>query len=389
VAALLVSCIPAAAFADQGRFRLDATAGLGYSSNPFLTVGDDKGSGFLELGLFSSYELVDEVSSSAAEAYYRRSQYLRNYDGSEAYGASLRTVYKINERLELRARAGLDSSILGERGSAVFVPVPPLDPSDPPEPLDPDLRLFGLGQRQNQLSADLGFNYRLSEADILGGDFELRRVQYDGVGLFDYTAASASASYTRALSERLQVGGRLAAQWIDYDAQGSSSAVYQPQLTASTQLSPLWKLTASAGLLIVRTRNSGVSDSSVGLSASVSGCRTTERSGLCLSAQRDAAPSGLGEVLRRTDLSADYSYRLDSKSTVRASVGLSRTGATSRDDLGAVTFARASAGYEREISRRLTGGVSLGYRDIYGSGIGQSADVNGQVFVRARLGSIE
>jgi hypothetical protein len=251
------------------------------------------------------------------------------------------------------------------------------------------LRLFGLGQRQNQLSADLGFNYRLSEADILGGDFELRRVQYDGVGLFDYTAASASASYTRALSERLQVGGRLAAQWIDYDAQGSSSAVYQPQLTASTQLSPLWKLTASAGLLIVRTRNSGVSDSSVGLSASVSGCRTTERSGLCLSAQRDAAPSGLGEVLRRTDLSADYSYRLDSKSTVRASVGLSRTGATSRDDLGAVTFARASAGYEREISRRLTGGVSLGYRDIYGSGIGQSADVNGQVFVRARLGSIE
>jgi hypothetical protein len=384
-----MSVLITAAPAQEGKFRLDATAGAGYSSNPFLTVGDDPGSAFVEVGVTPSYQLIDEVSSTVAEAYFRRSEYLQEYDASEGYGASVRTLYKLSERTDVRARAAFDSSVLGERGSLVVVPVLPLDPNEPPSPLDPDLRLFGLGQRQNQLSVEAGVDYRLSEADLITADAGLRRVEYEGRGLFDYRSANASIGYSRALTERLQVGGRLAAQWIDYDVRGSSSSVYQPQVTVAARLSPLWDLTASAGILVVQTREPGFSDSSVGLSANLRGCRKTERSNLCLSAQRDAAPSGLGEVLRRTGASADYSYKLDDVSTIRARADLSTTKGARRDDLGRITFANASTSYEREISRRLTGGVSLGYRDIYGSRSGQSADLNGQLFIRARLGSIE
>jgi hypothetical protein len=373
---------------------LDLSASAGFSSNPLLRPGDDTASGFVELSINPRYLLSSERGSTVFDLSYRRTEYFDDYDATQSYGASVQSQEQLTEKLLLRAELSFDSSILGERGSDVLIPVGPIGPVEPGGPdlpdIDPDLGLLGLGQRQNKIRGGLGAEYRRSELDLFTGEFNVERTDFRGeAGLSDYRSFSGTIGYSRAISERTQVGGRLAAQLIDYDLSGSSSTVFQPQATLETRLSPQWSLTAAAGLLIVNSERGGLEDDSIGVSASVTGCREDDRSSLCLLFQRDAAPSGVGEVLTRTAGSVDYSYRLGERSNLRAHADLSSVEEGDFTGRETLTYANVSASYDRAIGRRLTGGVLVAYRDIYGSALNRSADVGGQLFIRARLGRVQ
>jgi hypothetical protein len=225
---------------------------------------------------------------------------------------------------------------------------------------------------------------------VINADVQVERASFGSEQSFsDYRAYSGALGYARSLSERTQVGARVSAQFIDYDLRGSTSSVLQPQLTIDTQLSSLWSLKAAAGLLFVTTERTGESSDSIGLSTSVTGCRRADRSSLCLRLQRDASPSGLGEVLTRTGGGIDYSYRLGERTYVRAQADISHVAGSTFADRDSLTYGNVSATYDRELSKRLSGGVTVAYRDVYGLEQGVSADVSSQLFVRARLGSVQ
>jgi hypothetical protein len=388
----LLACSPA--IGQVERFSADVTLGAGAASNPLLQEGDSSGSAFLELAINPRYLLADELGTTSLDVYYRRTQYLNEYGDTQAYGGSVQSQRRLSQQLLLRALLSFDSSILGERGSALIIPIDPVDPVGPGTPLppniDPDLGLFGLGQRSNRIRAGLGAEYQRTEVDIIAGDVEIAQTSFgDEQILSDFRSYSGTLGYARSLSERTRVGARVSAQIIDYDLSGSTSSVVQPQLTLDTQLDPLWSLKAAAGLLFVNTEQDGRSSDSIGFSANVTGCRKAERSALCLQFQRDAAPSGLGEVLTRTSGSVDYSYRLGERSNLRAHADISRVEGSDFADRDSLTYGNASAAYDRELTKRLSGGVSVAYRDIYGLERNVSADVSGQLFVRARLGSVQ
>jgi hypothetical protein len=302
----------------------------------------------------------------------------------------LRSERTLSEQFTVRALLSFDSSLLGERGSSVIVPTVPVDPQTPAVPdIDPDLSLFGLGQRQNRLRASLGGEYRPSEIDSISSEIEVERISFGGGrALSDYKSYSGSLGYARALSERTKVGGRLTAQLIDYDS-GGTTTVLQPQATLDTILSPLWTLRAAAGLLIVSSDGEQEGGDTVGLSASVTGCRQAERSSFCMLFQRDAAPTGFGEVVTRTAGSIDYSHRLGERSNLRAHADLSHVQGSDLAGSEALTYGSASVAYDRAVTERLSGGIVVAYRDIYGSDLDRSADISGQVFLKARVGTLQ
>jgi hypothetical protein len=345
----------------------------------------------VELAFNPRYQLEDELGSTTIDGSYRRTEYLTGYDSSEAYSGTIQSQRKLSEQLGIRAVLAFDSSILGERGSDLLFPLRPVEPGAPlPPELNPDLALFGLGQRRSTLRAGLGADYQRTEVDVINADVQVERASFGSQQSFsDYKAYSGALGYARALSQRTQIGARLSGQFIDYDLRGSTSSVLQPQLTVDTQLSSTWSLKAAAGLLFVNTERTGESSDSIGLSTSLSGCRRADRSSLCLRFQRDASPSGLGEVLTRTGGGIDYSYRLGERTYVRAQADISHVKGSSFADRGSLTYGNASASYDRELSKRLSGGVSVAYRDVYGLERGVSADVSAQIFVRARLGSVQ
>jgi hypothetical protein len=173
---------------------------------------------------------------------------------------------------------------------------------------------------------------------------------------------------------------------VDYDLAGPSSSIYQPQATLETQLSPLWSVRGAVGLLLVDTKAAANgSRSSLGLSADVNSCRRDDRSSLCFLLRRDATPSGLGDVLTRLNAGAAYAYRLGERSNINASIDYSLVDQTEVRS-GSTSYVGATLGYDRGISRRLTAGASLAYRDIFGTGLSRAADISGQFFVRAVIG---
>jgi hypothetical protein len=391
-AALLVGVSVGAELpAQTGRLSADASASAGIASNPFLGQNDSSVTAFIEAGFYPRYVLTDELGSTAIELNYRRTEYLDDQEASQSYGGSVRSQRRLSEQVSLGGLVSFDSSILGERGSNILVPVQLIDPGAPEVPVvDPDLALFGLGQRQNRLRAAINGEYRSSDVDAFNAEASVEKTSFSGGNvLTDYRTFAGSIGYSRSLSEVTRAGARIGAQFIDYDQGSGSSLVLTPQLTLDTRLSPLWTLTAAAGLLFVRTEREGESSDSFGLSATVSGCRQGDRSYLCLFFQRDASPSGLGEVVKRSAASLSYSYRLNTVSSIRANVDVSRVEESELVGREALTYGSVTATYDREITRRLTGGVSAAYRDVYGSDLDRSADISGQVFIRARLGSLQ
>ena len=414
VATTVICCVLAplagTPLAAQNRtLSLDATVSAGVSSNPFLLTQDSQSSAFVESVIAPQWEQADERESYLAGGYLRSVHYFNGYDDSWSLGAFLRGQRSLSPTWDVRASLELDSSIIGERSSFGFAqPFAPItvqpvgDPTLPlpggspiaipapgvlpPDAFKPDITLLGRRSRQTSYGSTVGATYRLSERSTLSGDANVRRSSY-GNSLFSSTQYGATLGYSRAISTVTQVGARVSAQYIDYDSGGNAS-IYQPQITASSRLSPRWRIAGGLGLLLLRNDVFGRRDSSTGVSADVNLCRDGERTDLCLTANSDAAPSAQGVATRRFGVGGNYLYRFNEDDS--ASVRVDYTRVTSNQLLGLsdrYSYLNASGNYQRRFATRIFGGVTAGYRKSLDA-FGGPEDVSASVFLRTRLGSI-
>ena len=407
-AALLLHAAPAQA-ETVSRFSADASAGVGGSTNPFLAEEEERGSIFAELAVVPRYELVDELGRTTLEGRLRTTQYASEFGNSEEYGASVATERRLDPTTTGFVSLTFNSSIPGERGTVVSPSLPPavpgdgeapspIDPLDPTDPIidpdiDPDVSLTGLRQRRNIVRAIASLSKQLSEQNQLDLGLDIGRSTFPGARLAsDFWSYGGTVSFRHALSPLSSLGARASARQTDSDAPDLSSFSYQTEVFFTNQVSPLWSLDGGLGVVIVLPETGG---SELALAANVRACGSEPRASFCVAAYSDSAAAALGGVRRRIGASADYSYRPDQYDIVRFTASYTRIGGTiGRSAVAGVERSRdifrTSASYEKRLSPRLAVGAVAAYRDAFGGDAGgsASADISGQLFLRATLGEV-
>lgn len=415
-ATTIISWTASPGAAQQVRAGADASASVGMSSNPFLVEGGEA-TVFVDGVIAPGISISDERGSSSIGGYLRGTAYADNgYDPTWAIGAAAQSNRAVTERLSLRGSLQVDSTIIGEKFNSALVtaptflptpsgadsvqpgsvtpvtPVPATAIAPPPQFIGSDITLLGSRQRQTTFGGSVGANYRLSAREAVYADLQAQR-SVTGGRFFSFSSYGGTVGYSRSVSELTQVGVRLSSQWTHFD-DGGTGEVHQPQLTLDTQLSPLWRLSAGAGIPLSKSRTPIARGSATSLSGNLRLCRDGERSEFCLRGSRDAGPNGLGVVSRQLSVGASYSMTLSEDESVRSSLDYSQVntpgnlvGASDQLFRGDNSFMSASAAYDRRLGRRLRAGLSASFRRA-DAGAESASDVSASVFLSTRLGAV-
>lgn len=390
---LLLAAAPASAQSTQ-RTYVDLSADLGYSTNPFLALGDDTGSGFLRVSAYGVHAWETERSDTALSAYLENSGNFQRYGNKQIFDLNARTSYETSETVTLFGSLGFSGDFGGQLGTRfVAVPTTPAAPTPtlPPPVTVVDPTLQSLTGRQYRVSGQAGATIRPNARDIWtisGGAQHLFYTQ-DADDL-NYTTYNVTGSYDRQLSERLTIGFRTSLQHSEYK-RGDSTTIINPQLTARTRLSETWDASGAVGVIIGKQNlEGGEDDSSVGLSLDGQVCRTGEQSRFCGRLSRYQRNELNADLVTTTSAGADYSYRIDQNQSVQLSASVIHySGRQILDEDADSNYYVASASYSRKLNDRLSGGVNASGRKLASFGPDPKFDASGSVFIRYRLGDLQ
>ncbi|NUT01647.1 MAG: hypothetical protein HOP96_11805 [Sphingomonas sp.] len=372
---------------------IDLTAGLGYSTNPFLRFGDSTGSAFGRLGARGVHAWSTERSRTSLSAFVEGSTYFDDTDFKSIFSLAGETQHQTSETVTVFGSAGFSGDLSGQLSNR-FLYVPPVpevpDVTLPPPPttvLDPDL--FSFAGRQYRAYGQAGVSFRTdarSSITVSGGG---SRVWFTGDLLNDYTTVFGNGSYNRSLSERTTVGVNLNVEHTTYDDTNDNSTLINPTVSISTRLSEFWDVRASAGVVFSSFDRDGQTDHSTGLSLDGSICHNSETERLCGRVGRNSSSLSRGALTTTTTAGVDWYKKLDDKQTVQVSAGATRY--SSDDELVSnfsSTYLRAAASYSRKINGRLSGGADVSVRSLMADGPDPDPDLTGTLFVRYRLGDL-
>lgn len=392
------------------------SGGVGYDRNPYLLPGPDTDAASVDVEVRPSIGLLEERGRLNLEGYYRRSEYLSKYSGTDSYGATLSGNERLSDTMTLTAASSYDSSIVsaaslfglsnneltsiggGVTGSGGVVGTNPVAPAIPlvpfstsPNLVNGDLNLIGLRQRRSLLSTSVGLNIKPNARDNWNFGVSGARARYPGdtAGASNYRRFGGNAGYSRSLSTTSSLGVTLAVDQINYDTPGLSSRVYAPQVTYSVRLQQNWSINAGVGVSIIDSKapTGGGTSTSLALQASV--CHAGQRSNLCLNGSRSAAASAFDGVRPQTSIRLSYDYRLDEKSSLDAYAGYNRTsGSGFSTAAGAQSFMSSGVSLRRELSRRAQVIASVNYQDVSSSGVSRPADIAARVGIVFKLGDL-
>jgi hypothetical protein len=130
---------------------------------------------------------------------------------------------------------------------------------------------------------------------------------------FDDTSSwtiPASLGYSRRVSPRATVGGRLAFQYTDYNGPESFWTI-TPQVTGSLLLSERLVASGAIGATFSAVDDGARTRHSTGLSANASLCQTGERTQFCGRASVDQQAATVAGPSRAVTAGIDYSRRHD------------------------------------------------------------------------------
>ena len=199
---------------------IDLTAGLGYSSNPFLEFNGD-GSAFGRLGVRGVHAWSSERASTSIAGFAEGSTYFNKYDLKGIFSLTGDTQYQVSETVRAFASGGVSGDLSGQLSNR-FLYVPPVpevpDTTLPPPPVtvqDPDL--FSFAGRQYRLYGQGGAAIRTGPRTNITLSGGASRVWFTGTGLNDYTTFFANGAYNHQLSERTSIGFNLGADRTNYD----------------------------------------------------------------------------------------------------------------------------------------------------------------------------
>lgn len=389
---LALAAAPAAA---QTQTFVDLQAGLGYSTNPLMQLGDDVDSGFGRLSAYGYHGWRGQRSETSLSAYVENNSYLRRYSNKQLFDVTGRTSLQASEKARLFGSLGFSGDFGAQLGSRFFgaplqtAPVePPIGTPSTVIVLTPDLA--ALNRRQYRISGDVGGSFVISPRDAISASVNAQRVFFSGSNdLLDYHGYGATAAWQRRVNERLAVGIRFTADRGDY-SRGRSVTTYGPQVIADARLDE--NLQLSGGIGFVRTERDlgsfGGKDDSVALSFDGSLCRNVEYEQLCASFARRSQSSVIGAAPTSSSVNATYARRLTARDQVQLSLAAVRTDAVRDLGLGRQSYYSASGAYDRKLNDRLSAGVNLVARKLTFLGADPKADLGGSFFIRNRFGDV-
>lgn len=391
----LIALVPEAAAQAQVEPSVTVSGNGGYSSNPFLTTGNDVDAFVTQIDVRPMLDQRTERDMLHFEAFYTRTDYLENFDGNDGFGALLNSSSQIDENSKLRANISFDSSVLGVTqpilsvggGAIVDTPVA----GDPPagDPLlgvgdlpDGDIGLIGLRQRRNSLSLEVTAELRTGPRSTWTFSANAAGADYPRGGLVasSYRSIGISASNQRELSETASVGLRGDAYAVDY-RRGPTSKVYTLQGYGSLRLAESWTLEATGGVSVLEG-----DENLVMFSGQTTICDAGRQGRFCFVASRAPVVSGFSGVRGQTSVGASYDYKVDAHSNLGASASYVWTGRDPNTNLGRRRFLTANATYRRDMGGQLSLFVALDGRHLESDGMSGRSDIAGRAGASLRFG---
>jgi hypothetical protein len=375
---------------DQVVNHVDLSASAGYSSNPFLRIGDSKGSGFVRATARGVHEWRSELSATSLSGFVEGSTYFNDYGLKSIFSVDARHSQRVSERVGLFGSVGASGDISGQLSSRfLYVPPGPNTPETPqlpPTVVDPDRYAFS--GRQYRLYGHAGATVSVSERGNVRISGGAQRSFFSKSGLDDYTSIFAQGGYDHRLSERTSVGFGASVNRTEYDDSNDHSTIFNPHVTARTQLSEDWNAAASVGVSFAQIDRGATSNNSTNLSLDGSVCHATESNRFCGRVGRFAQNSAAGSLVNTSSVGFDWSRQFDASQSVQLSAGYVHfSEKVVQDDLTTDHF-RFAGSYNRVINGRLSAGASVTVRALREDGPDPNNDVGGSVFLRYRLGNI-
>jgi len=391
------SAPPAATTGTEGPTRgqttyVDLEAGAGYSTNPVLSFDDNPGSAFGRLSIHGVHSRYSERTNTVLSAFAQNVFYTNHYGSEQAVDLNARHDTRVSEKLRLFGDLDLAYDRGGQLDTRIIgVPGVPLVPGTvvPPNLLSPGDFLTVAG-KSFRASGHVGGQLALSARDYLTVTSGIEHVVSKFSGLdTHYTTVPASIGYERQISTRTTIGGRLTAQYTDYDGPTDFRTI-TPQLTIQTALSERMTFSGALGVSFAAVDNGVDTRHTTGLAANANLCSQGERDQFCAHASINEETATSAGPSRSYVAGVDYSRRLGEDETVQLSVSAERYSNPVFFVVGPTfshaTYLRAAADYSRRIHNRLFAGASVSGRKLAQDGPDPNADVTGSVFIRYRLG---
>lgn len=349
------------ALADTVDLGATIDARIGYGSNPFLRNDQNEGSVLVGGTIAPVLTLRNSVATTELSGSYNRDQYLRRYGSTDDFNVDLRRTQQLNAKLSANAHVGYFSSISGL--------LSPYYNSVVVDPGAVDQLAVGLRQRRVYGSAGLNWQPTARDSYFVVGNAE--HDTYSGFGSsYDYYGAT--VGYTRQVNARTKLGVQLGiGKYESSNAPSSQSA--SPSITVERILSAHWTFKGSVGAIVERERFMHRAHTSVSPGFSASFCATYPRLSICLTGDRSTASSGLGGLRRQTQFGVSGSYTLTARSRIlfAGSYGISKTSddvaVNNVGSLGSLRYALARLDYQRDLTRRVSAGVSGSYQSRAGA----------------------
>lgn len=376
---------------------VDLEGGLGYSTNPQLSVVDDRGSAFGRVSVHAVHSRVSERSTTLLSGFAENTSYFTNHGSQQSVNLYGRHETAINEHTRLfgdvnatyQENGSLDTRVLG----IPFVPPPPGGSVTPPILIPPSGDFLSVTGRTYSIGGHVGGSFALSPRDSMtltsGAEHTVFR---SGAIRTAYTSIPASLEYSRTLTERTKVGARLLVQDTEYDGP-ANFRVITPQLTMSTLLAPRISLNGAAGVSFARSDDGHVVRHSTGVTGNVSVCGEGEANYICATVAADQEAATTAGPARSFSANVDYSQRLDANQSIQFSLGATHystpISVLSGLPFSSSTYLHAAASYSRRISTRLFGGVNVAARKLTRNGPDAKTDLNASLFIRYRFGDVQ
>jgi hypothetical protein len=393
---------PEAAAQSRVEPSLSVSGNSGYSSNPFLTAGEDVDAFVVQVDVRPALDLRTERDAMHLEAFYTRTEYPDAFEATDTFGALFNASSQIDEQSTLRTVISFDSMVLGTTDALLpGVGIPPgsepgvlPDPAAAPGPSAPtpgldigdlpdgDIDLVGLRQRRNSLSVEVTAELRPGPRSMWAFSANASGADYprSGSTASSYRSVGLSANHRRELSGRSAVGARADVYAVDYKS-GPTSKVYTLQGFVSHRLAERWSLEATAGASVLD------GDSNLFMFAGqVTVCDASGRTRICLLASRAPVVSGFSGVRGQTSLGANFDRRLDARSNVAAAVSYVWSGEESSFGMGQRRFIAVNATYRRDMGGQLSLFAALDGRHIRSAVVSGRKDIAGRVGASMRFG---
>jgi len=381
LALLGAAALAAPATAQSVQFSALLRGSLGYGTNPFVRPGVSEGSGVASGSFAPKLLYQTERSATSLEGEYDRDQYFTRF----GYTDSARATLKRTDQFSANFQSILSGSFSTTNKATIADPE-----AIDNEPLNIGQRTYrstGSMQLQWQANAKDQFTYGAQIEHLAYGD---RGGSIPNLIASSYTQYSINGGYVRALDARTTVGVQATVSTVHSELYPNSRAI-QPAITAKRQLSAIWTIDGSLGVVLQHV-DGPLGGNSTSLGYGLNLCGTYPRSHICLSAQHQTSPSGYGALRTNTTFSGTYSRELTEHSRLSATASYYKT-SSDRSLLGPALISNARAilatgQYDRDLTQRLSAGLGGTYQWRKTENYGSGHSLAGSVHVTAKLGRI-